>query len=141
MNGFQIGLKTILKKYPQLVVIHLFISSSVMLSLFLLMCKHHLVEELYPATVAGLSYHLFSLEKGVVLSVSIITIFSLPIFQYPLLFKVDGYNEKLHLLVEKITNCMINLKTNMRESIFDIFKVQLAKNLFNLMIKPNNLNK
>jgi nardilysin len=114
-----------------------------MMNLFSLLCKHHLVEELYPAKVAGLSYYLFSLEKGFVLQVYNISYQKVIFSGKPqfICFQVNGYNEKLHLLVEKIVNCMINLKENMRESVFNIFKVQLAKNLFNIMIKPGNLNK
>ncbi|XP_014089704.1 nardilysin [Bactrocera oleae] len=84
--------------------------------------KFRLSEELYPATVAGLSYQFYTVEKGIIL-------------------KVNGYNEKLHLLVDIITKAMVSMREHITEDQFNIFKTDQKKSYFNSLIKPRTLNK
>ena len=56
--------------------------------------KHHLAELLYPAKVAGLHYQVFAVDKGMEI-------------------KVQGYNEKLHLVIEHIIKYMKNFDGNL----------------------------
>lgn len=100
--------------------------NDVLTALYVQYIKFDLAEALYPATCAGMEYSFYSAEKGVVL-------------------KVNGYNEKIHLLVDAITTTMANLgnslEREMRETQLDCFKAHQKKAYFNAVIKPKLLNK
>uniref|UniRef100_A0A182J8M4 Peptidase M16 middle/third domain-containing protein n=1 Tax=Anopheles atroparvus TaxID=41427 RepID=A0A182J8M4_ANOAO len=96
--------------------------SSALVGFFASMVKFQIAEELYPAEVAGLNYELYSAEKG-------------------LLFKVDGYNEKLPIIVDQITATMGRFTEIFSEKVFDVIKVKLEKAYYNELMKPNKLNR
>uniref|UniRef100_A0A1I8PFT7 Nardilysin n=1 Tax=Stomoxys calcitrans TaxID=35570 RepID=A0A1I8PFT7_STOCA len=96
--------------------------NEVLCGLYSHLVKYRLAEELYPATVAGLSYSVYAAERGVVL-------------------KAYGYNEKLHLVVDYITKCMVSVREHITEEQLEAFKKHLKKNYFNALIKPKALNK
>ncbi|XP_065362952.1 nardilysin [Calliphora vicina] len=96
--------------------------NDVLCALYAQLVKYRLAEELYPATVAGLSYQFYSAEKGVVL-------------------KVSGYNEKLYLVVDLITKAMVSMREHITEEQLEVFKKHQKKAYFNALIKPKALNK
>ncbi|XP_055592600.1 nardilysin-like isoform X2 [Uranotaenia lowii] len=91
-------------------------------SLYTAMLKFQIAEDLYPATVAGLNYEIFASEKGLVL-------------------KVDGYNEKLPVVVDVITQAMKNFKNNMNPDVFDVIIKKMTKTYYNEIIKASKLNR
>ncbi|XP_065364663.1 nardilysin-like [Calliphora vicina] len=95
--------------------------NTVLCSLYLDLVQHHLVEELYPATTAGINYQIYSEEKGVILA-------------------VDGYNEKLYLVIEIIMKALISTKDRINECQLEMFKKQQQKNYYNYLIKPDLVN-
>ncbi|XP_035792231.1 nardilysin-like isoform X1 [Anopheles albimanus] len=96
--------------------------SSALTGFFASMIKFQIAEDLYPAEVAGLNYELYSAEKG-------------------LLLKVDGYNEKLPIIVDEITAAMGRFSEKVNEGVFDVIKVKLEKAYYNELMKPNKLNR
>ncbi|XP_053669119.1 nardilysin-like [Anopheles marshallii] len=96
--------------------------SSALAGFFISMVKFQIAEELYPAEVAGLNYELYPAEKGLVL-------------------KIDGYNEKLPIIVDEISATMGRFADIFSESVFDIIKVKLEKAYYNELMKPNKLNR
>ncbi|XP_049291275.1 nardilysin-like isoform X2 [Anopheles funestus] len=96
--------------------------SSALAGFFISMVKFQIAEELYPAEVAGLNYELYPAEKGLVL-------------------KIDGYNEKLPIIVDEISATMGRFAEIFRESVFDVIKVKLEKAYYNELMKPNKLNR
>lgn len=93
-----------------------------MCALYEELVKFHVSEELYPATSAGLNYTFNVGEKGLIL-------------------KVDGYNEKLHLLVESIAQAMVTVQSTLNENILATFVKDQRKSYFNTLIKPRALNR
>uniref|UniRef100_A0A182W7X3 Nardilysin n=1 Tax=Anopheles minimus TaxID=112268 RepID=A0A182W7X3_9DIPT len=96
--------------------------SSALTGFFISMVKFQIAEELYPAEVAGLNYELYPAEKGLVL-------------------KIDGYNEKLPIIVDEISATMGRFADIFSESVFDVIKVKLEKAYYNELMKPNKLNR
>lgn len=91
-------------------------------SLYSMIVKHYMVEELYPAVCAGLGYQLYSEEKG-------------------MLLKLSGYNEKLPLLLEIITKELKNISKLMEPSVFEAYRKQFKKYCYNNLINSKFLNK
>ncbi|KAH8338656.1 hypothetical protein KR059_011100, partial [Drosophila kikkawai] len=87
--------------------------------LFTYLVEFSIAEQLYPALEAGLTYGLYSGEKGLIL-------------------RVSGFNQKLPLLVEIILKVMqtINLDPAQVES----FKELKKRQIFNTLINGNALN-
>ncbi|XP_037935683.1 nardilysin [Teleopsis dalmanni] len=98
------------------------VKNDVMSCIYAEMIKFCLAEELYPATVAGLTYDFSGAEKGVVL-------------------KVNGYNQKVHRVVNIIINAMTNIDCHSSQAIFDVLKMKILKQYYNILIKPAKLNK
>lgn len=96
--------------------------SDAMCALYEELVKFHVSEELYPATSAGLNYTFNVSEKGLVL-------------------QVNGYNEKLHLLVESIAHAMVTVGSMLNEEILATFVKDQRKSYFNTLIKPRALNR
>lgn len=90
--------------------------------LYSALLKYQLVEKLYPATCAGLSYQCYTAEKGLCL-------------------KVSGYNQKLHKIVESFVASLRTLADDVTEEQFHVFVEQQFKNLENLFVKPMAVNK
>ncbi|XP_065095292.1 nardilysin-like isoform X1 [Ochlerotatus camptorhynchus] len=93
-----------------------------LMSLYTSMLKFQIAEDLYPATVAGLNYEIYASEKGIIL-------------------KVDGYNQKLPIIVDEITKAMRDFDQNMNSEVFDVIKKKLAKAYYNEIIKASKLNR
>ncbi|XP_062565638.1 nardilysin isoform X2 [Armigeres subalbatus] len=96
--------------------------SATLTSLYTSMLKFKIAEDLYPATVGGLNYEVYAAEKGIVL-------------------KVDGYNEKLPIIVDEITRAMRDFKQNINSEVFDVIKKKLAKAYYNEIIKASKLSR
>ncbi|XP_034140560.1 nardilysin-like [Drosophila guanche] len=69
---------------------------SAMCSLYANLLEEQLLEQLYPAALAGITHSFIARDKGLEL-------------------KVRGYNDKLHLAVEAITQAMVNVADNLDE--------------------------
>lgn len=96
--------------------------SATLTSLYSSMLKFQIAEDMYPASVAGLNYELYAAEKGIVL-------------------KVDGYNEKLPIIVDEITKAMQYFDRNMSADVFNVIKKKLSKTYYNEIIKASKLNR
>lgn len=92
------------------------------MNLFSMITKHHLSKILYPAKVAGLYYQVFAIDKG-------------------LMVKISGYNEKLHLMIEHIIKYICTFENMLEENVFETYRAQIKKNIYNTLIKPQKLNK
>ena len=55
--------------------------------------------------------------------------------------QVNGYNEKLQLLVDIITKTMVSMREHITEEQLNVFKIHQKKQYFNMLIKPQKLNK
>jgi nardilysin len=89
-----------------------------MTSIYSMCVKNFLSEKLYPAIQAGFSYKLNSVETGLIL-------------------RLSGFNEKLPLIVDIITQ---EMKTTISKNVFENFKKELRKNCFNCLMDLNILN-
>ncbi|KYN15625.1 Nardilysin [Trachymyrmex cornetzi] len=65
-----------------------------------------LSEELYPAVVAGIEFYIYTSDKGII-------------------SEINGFNEKLPLLLRTIAKCMVDYPALVMESLFETCKVQL----------------
>lgn len=92
-----------------------------MTSIFSMCVKNFLSEKLYAATIAGYSYKLNSVDNGLIL-------------------RVNGFNEKLHRIVEVAVETIKNLASLIDKIIFETFKKELKKNLHNCLMDKNLLN-
>ncbi|XP_012524901.1 nardilysin isoform X2 [Monomorium pharaonis] len=81
-----------------------------------------LIEELYPAIAAGFDYNISASEKGITI-------------------KMNGFNEKLSLLLMAIAKYMVDYPTLVTKDLFEIVKVQQLKTYYNTFIKPGKLVK
>ncbi|XP_018310444.1 nardilysin-like [Mycetomoellerius zeteki] len=81
-----------------------------------------LIEELYPAIAAEFHYDIRVGEKGVII-------------------KIDGFNEKLPLLLMTIAKYMVDYPNLVTKDLFEIVKVQQLRILYNKFIKPEKLVK
>ncbi|CAK9817833.1 Nrdc [Anthophora plagiata] len=95
------------------------LKSEVMMELYVTLLQLLLVEVLYPATVASLSHEIHSIDLGIVLS-------------------VNGFNQKLPLLLVAIANCIAN-SPELTEEFFEVIKDTQAKSYYNTFKKPNKL--
>lgn len=87
----------------------------VLTSMYSLILKYYLDEKLYPAICAGLGYTINAAEKG-------------------LLIKLSGYNEKLLLLLDIITNELKEIPNKIESKVFETFHEQCRKNGYNNLI-------
>ncbi|KAG4065796.1 hypothetical protein HA402_012474 [Bradysia odoriphaga] len=91
------------------------IENVVMLSVYTMLLRYKVVETLYPATVAGLSYSTLPFEKGMFL-------------------KFSGYSQNLHHLVKAFIGKLLTFADEITEEEFNMFAEQQLKNYFNTMI-------
>lgn len=94
----------------------------VLTSMYSMIVKHYMSEKLYPAVCAGLGYQLFSEEKG-------------------LLLKLSGYNEKLPVLLDIITKDLSAISAQIEPSVFETYRKQFKKYIYNNLINSKFLNK
>lgn len=92
-----------------------------MCALYAELINIHVSEELYPATIAGLNYELSAGQKGLIL-------------------EVNGYTEKLHLLVEAIAKAMVTVGATLNAEILATFVKDQSNSYFNELNKPRELN-
>ncbi|XP_071572686.1 nardilysin [Temnothorax nylanderi] len=86
-----------------------------------------LIEELYPAIAVGFDYIISSSEKGITI-------------------KINGFNEKLPLLLMTIAKYIVDYPTLVTEvqelkELFEIVKVQQLRTYYNTFVKPGKLVK
>lgn len=86
-----------------------------MTSIYSMCVKNFLSEKLYPATIAGYNYKLNSVENGLIL-------------------KLNGFNEKLPMIVDMITKAMTNVDCAIDSYVFETFAKELKKNCYNYII-------
>lgn len=91
-------------------------------SLYSMLVKHYLTEKLYPAVCAGLGYQIYSEEKGIVV-------------------KLSGYNEKLPILLDIITKELKCVGDIMEETVFETYRKQFKKYVYNNLISSKFYNK
>uniref|UniRef100_A0A6P7FSM8 Nardilysin-like n=1 Tax=Diabrotica virgifera virgifera TaxID=50390 RepID=A0A6P7FSM8_DIAVI len=77
-------------------------------------------EEVYPATVATLSAYFRAKDRGVA-------------------FLIDGYNEKLPLLLELMTKYILNLSDHINQDIFNGIKEEALKKYYNKIFRTATL--
>lgn len=94
------------------------VASLNMTSIYSMCVKNFLSEKLYPATLAGYSYKLNSVDSGLIL-------------------RLSGFNEKLQLILDIIVK---EMKKTISKCTFETFKKELKKNCYNCMIDLNILN-
>ncbi|XP_043528977.1 nardilysin-like [Frieseomelitta varia] len=90
------------------------------MDLFVAILKQLLVETLYPATVAELNHDIYTNEKGIVL-------------------KVNGFSQKLPLLLMTIANCIADIPTLITKEFFEVMKEEEIKTYYNSFVKPKRL--
>lgn len=56
-------------------------------------------------------------------------------------FQVNGYNQKLHLLVEVFSKCLKTLADDITEKQFNVFVQQLYQVYENIFLKPKSLSR
>lgn len=91
--------------------------NAAMLNLYVEILKQLLVEELYPADIADLSYSIEPRQKGIVL-------------------KFSGYNQKLHLLLEAVVNRMAEFESSLTSGLFEAVKEMQSRRFYNNCLKP-----
>uniref|UniRef100_A0A6P7GKF8 Nardilysin-like n=1 Tax=Diabrotica virgifera virgifera TaxID=50390 RepID=A0A6P7GKF8_DIAVI len=77
-------------------------------------------EEVYPATMASLSTYFIAEDRGITV-------------------QVDGYNEKLPLLLELMTKYILNLSDHMNQDIFNGIKEDTLKQYYNRVLQTASL--
>lgn len=97
------------------------VSNMNMTSIYSMCIKNFLAEKLYPATIAGYSYKLNSMESGVTL-------------------RLSGFSEKLPMIVDIITKAMTNINGAIDGSVFETFSKELKKNCYNFIINSVSFN-
>nr|KAF7408943.1 hypothetical protein H0235_013795 [Vespula pensylvanica] len=93
-----------------------------LMDLFIEILKQLLVEELYPATAAELKHQMYTGQKGIVV-------------------KVNGFNEKLPLLLNICAKYIANSPNLVTKDLFDIMKQEQLKAYYNTFVKPAKLAK
>lgn len=93
------------------------IFSVILLATYTMLLKYKIIETLYPATVAGLGYSTYPSEKGI-------------------FFKVSGYSQNLHNLVEAYIQKLTTFADEVTEDEFNMFVEQQLKNYYNTMVSP-----
>lgn len=119
------------------------------MTLLATLLKYQFVEKLYPATVAGLEYSCYSADLGLVLKVNsrfkhhhfdissemCINFFVISFDQ------VEGYSQKLHLIVDVFSKCLKSLADDTTEKQFEVFVQQQFKTYENVCLRPKILSK
>lgn len=92
----------------------------ILMGLYSSLLKYQLVAHLYPATDANLQYVCNTSEKGVVLT-------------------VEGYNQKLHHIVDAFVKSMTTLADEVSEEQFHVFVQEKFKDYINVFVNPTSL--
>ncbi|XP_046397980.1 nardilysin [Ischnura elegans] len=91
-----------------------------MQDMFVCLLKQQLVEEVYPADMAGLSFEIKTYDLGFIL-------------------KVYGFHDKLPLLLETIIQKMMVFGKNLSEELFEAMKKKQLQAYYNTFLKPKDL--
>lgn len=86
-------------------------------ALFPSLLKFKLIENLYPATIAGLGYECYTSDKGLVI-------------------RISGYSQNLHRIVEALGEMLTTFADDVTEEQFRTFVEQQLRNYYNVIIKP-----
>ncbi|XP_046617809.1 nardilysin-like [Neodiprion virginianus] len=117
-------------KIPECYMYYYFISplaltspeNAALMDLLVTILKQLLVEELYPANAAELNYLIYTGDKGIIV-------------------KVNGFNQKLPLLLATITKYIADCPNLATQSMFDVMKAEQLKVYYNTFLKPGKLVK
>ncbi|XP_018368699.1 PREDICTED: nardilysin-like [Trachymyrmex cornetzi] len=85
--------------------------NAVIMEMYCHSLKLLLFEELYPAVIAGFEYHVYTSDKGIII-------------------EMNGFSEKLPLLLKTITKCMVDYPALVTESLFESCKVRLLEDRY-----------
>lgn len=116
----------------------------ILMTLLSTMLKYQFVEKLYPATVAGLGYTCYPSDMGLVFKVNIKFILrsnSFSLCMYGHFLQAEGFNEKLHLIVDVFSKCLKSLADDSTEEQFNVFVQQQFKIYENIFLRPKALSK
>ncbi|XP_072378295.1 nardilysin-like [Diabrotica undecimpunctata] len=94
----------------------------VLTDLFVELLSFAKCEEAYPATVASLSAYFIAEDRGVA-------------------FQIEGYNEKLPLLLELMTKYILNLSDHINQDIFNGLKEKALKKYYNKLFGTSSLGR
>lgn len=87
-----------------------------------MLLKFRVIERLYPAVIAGLSYDCYTSDKGLVL-------------------RIYGYNHQLHRIVEEFGHALRTFTDDLTEDKFRTFVEQKLRDYYNEIIKPKTFAK
>lgn len=93
----------------------------VMLELFVTILNRHLAEDLYPAEMMGMKTVITPKPRGIII-------------------KIDGYNHKLHLILELIARALASYDDMLNETVCNTMLEEMKKTYFNEFVKPSSLN-
>nr|XP_012135647.1 PREDICTED: nardilysin-like [Megachile rotundata] len=96
--------------------------SAALMDLFVATLKQLLVEQLYPAEVAKLNYDIYTNDKGILLA-------------------INGFNQKLPLLLMIIAKYIANSPNLVSEELFEVIKEKTTREYYNTFLKPKKLVK
>lgn len=96
--------------------------NAAMVDLYLNLFRQHIMEDAYPASMAQYSYSVSATERGIVI-------------------KTNGFNQKLHQLVDLVLHHMEKFKDYLDEKTFQEIRQQQMKSYHNFILKPGNLRK
>lgn len=92
-----------------------------MTSIYSMCIKNFLSEKLFPATIAGYSYKLNSVDDGLTL-------------------KLSGFSEKLPMIVDMVTKAMTHFDGAIDSLVFETFAKELRKNCYNYIMNSLAFN-
>lgn len=92
-----------------------------MTTIFAMCVKSLLLEHLYPAKVVGYHYKITSIDSG-------------------FLVLVDGFNEKLSILLDEIIKCMTSVSETATKFTFQSIQKNLMKQYYNVLMNSCQLN-
>ncbi|KAJ6636738.1 Nardilysin [Pseudolycoriella hygida] len=98
------------------------IENVIMMSLYSMLLEYKIVEILYPATEAGLSYSSYNSEKGLIL-------------------RVDGFSQNIYHLVDTYVKNLTTFAGEVTEEEFNMFVEQLLKIYYNTLTNPKSFAK
>ncbi|XP_068246780.1 nardilysin-like [Palaemon carinicauda] len=91
-----------------------------LVDLYLNLIRQHIMEDAYPASMAQYSYSISATERGIVI-------------------KTNGFNQKLHELVDLVLHHMEKFEDYLDEKTFQEIRMQQMKSYHNYILKPANL--
>ncbi|KAK7078176.1 Nrd1 complex RNA-binding subunit [Halocaridina rubra] len=93
-----------------------------LIDLYLNLFRQHVMEDIYPASMAQYSYSISATEKGIVI-------------------KTNGFNQKLHQVIELLLHHMETFEELLEQKAFQEIRQQQMKSYHNFILKPGNVRK